>query len=156
MRGLLANVKTKIKKSSRKSIHAARGHQKKTENKKAKSKNDCRSTPWDRKLSKSSSAYACKKKVTLNTNHHVLSCTPTHITLQPLDDNRRRSTTTVANGSNALLTLLQSVHQGDDNSGTRRTDRLRVFFFRVSSRNFSPAKKKKEDDVRDRERRHHL
>lgn len=32
---------------------------KKTENKKAKSKNDCRSTPWDRKLSQSLSAYAC-------------------------------------------------------------------------------------------------
>lgn len=88
--------------------------------------------------------HACnKKKVALNTNHHVLSCTLTHITLQPLDDNRRRSTTTVTDGSNALLTLLQSVHQGDDNSRTRRTDRLRVFF-RVSSRNFSPAKKKKE------------
>lgn len=162
MRGLLANVKTKIKKSSRKSIHAARGHQKKkqkTKKQKAKSKNDCRSTPWDRKLSQSSSAYACmqKKKVTLNTNHHVLSCTLTHITLQPLDDNRRRSTTTVTDGSNALLTLLQSVHQGDDNSRTRRTDRLRVFFFSCQLEKLLPRqKKKKEDDVRDRERRHHL
>lgn len=102
--------------------------------------------------------HACNKKKSYPKykSSCTFSCTLTHITLQPLDDNRRRSTTTVTDGSNALLTLLQSVHQGDDNSGTRRTDRLRVFFFRVSSRNFSPAKKKKEDDVRDRERRHHL
>lgn len=100
--------------------------------------------------------HACKKKkVTLNTNHHVLSCTLTHITLQPLDDNRRRSTTTVTDGSNALLTLLQSVHQGDDNSRTRRTDRLRVFFFSCQLEKLLPRQKKKED-VRDRERRHHL
>lgn len=56
------------------------------------------------------------------------SCTPAltpHISLQPLHDDRRRGTTAVADGSDALLTLLQSVHQGDDNSGTRGTDRLR-------------------------------
>lgn len=56
------------------------------------------------------------------------SCTPAltpHTPLQPLHDDRRRGTTAVADGSDALLTLLQSVHQGDDNSGTRGTDRLR-------------------------------
>lgn len=55
------------------------------------------------------------------------SCTPPltpHISLQPLHDDRRRGTTAVADGSDALLTLLQSVHQGDDNSGTRGTDRV--------------------------------
>lgn len=87
--------------------------------------------------------HAIKKKVALNTNHHVLSCTLTHITLQPLDDNRRRSTTTVTDGSNALLTLLQSVHQGDDNSGTRRTDRLRVFFSCQLEKLLPRQKKKK-------------
>lgn len=146
MRGLLANVKTKIKKSSRKSIHAARGHQKKTENKKGKSKNDCRSTPWDRKLSKSSSPmHACKKKkVTLNTNHHVLFHALPRTLLYSLS-------TTIADAAPPPLQMAATPFSPFFKACTKVTTirepeepiGYACFFFHVSSRNFSPAKKKR-------------
>lgn len=149
MRGLLANVKTKIKKSSRKSIHAAWDTKKKqkTENKKAKSKNDCRSTPWDRKLSQSSSAYACmqkRKKVTLNTNHHVLFHALSRTSLYSLS-------TTIADAAPPPLQMAATPFSPFFKACTKVTTirepeepiGYACFFFHVSSRNFSPAKKKR-------------